>query len=313
MARGARHEEHVNHEAWAIPYGDLITLLLAFFVVMYAISTLNEGKYRVMSESLNAAFDGVPRSIAPIQIGEPTEASSLGPPTPFETDPGSRNLVNLTDRLRADAVVTPIELMQLEDQAAQADAQLDAIQRQVERALGPLIMSDQVTVSREGLWIEVNIRSDVLFASGSASLSTPARDAIDQLATVLRELPNELRIEGHTDDQPIASALFPSNWELSGARAASVIRLLEARGVDPRRMAAIGFGEKRPVADNATPAGRATNRRVMLVILATPGANQARAERTVGDQDPGAAAVDADAGASSAPVSVPQALPEDAP
>ena len=281
MARRHRHEEHVNHEAWAIPYGDLITLLLAFFVVMYAISTLNEGKYRVMSDSLNAAFDGVPRSIAPIQIGQPTEASSIAPPQPFDNDPGSPNVLNLTDRVRADAVITPIELLQLEQQKAQADVQLDAIQKQVERALGPMIMSDQVTVSREGLWLEVNIRSDVLFASGSAALSTPAREAIDQLATVLRELPNELRVEGHTDNQPIASALYPSNWELSGARAASVIRLLEGRGVDPRRMAAIGFGDKRPVADNATPAGRSTNRRVLLVILATPGRSQENATAAV--------------------------------
>ena len=319
MARHARHEEHVNHEAWAIPYGDLITLLLAFFVVMYAISTLNEGKYRVMSDSLNAAFDGVPRSIAPIQIGQPTEASSIAPPQPFENDPGSPNLLNLTDRVRADAVITPIELMQLEQQQAQADIQLDAIQRQVERVLGPMIMSDQVTVTREGLWLEVNIRSDVLFASGSAALSTPARDAIDQLATVLRELPNELRIEGHTDTQPIASALFPSNWELSGARAASVIRLLEGRGVDPRRMAAIGFGDKRPVADNATPAGRSTNRRVMLVILATsPGTPRDAAARPSNQVSPppavdAGAATPTEAARPPAPVSVPQALSEDVP
>jgi chemotaxis protein MotB len=319
MARHARHEEHVNHEAWAIPYGDLITLLLAFFVVMYAISTLNEGKYRVMSDSLNAAFDGVPRSIAPIQIGQPTEASSIAPPQPFENDPGSPSVVNLSERVRADAVITPIELMQLEQQQAQADVQLDAIQRQVERALGPMIMSDQVTVTREGLWLEVNIRSDVLFASGSASLSTPARDAIDQLATVLRELPNELRIEGHTDNQPIASALFPSNWELSGARAASVIRLLEGRGVDPRRMAAIGFGDKRPVADNATPAGRSTNRRVMLVILATsPGTPRDAAARPSNQVSPppavdAGAATPTEAARPPAPVSVPQALSEDVP
>lgn len=304
MGRRHRHEEHVNHEAWAIPYGDLITLLLAFFVVMYAISTLNEGKYRVMSEALNAAFDGVPRSIAPIQVGEPTEASSIGPPTPFETDRGARELVNLTDRLRADAVITPIELMQLEDAAAKADLQLDAIQRLVERALGPLVMADQVTVSREGLWVEVNIRSDVLFASGSATLSAPARDAIEQLASALRELPNELRVEGHTDADPIASALFPSNWELSGARAASVIRLLEDRGVDPRRMAAVGFGEKRPVADNATPEGRAANRRVVLVILATSG-GPAPARQEI------APAADSSGMTPPTPVAVPRALPED--
>jgi chemotaxis protein MotB len=319
MPRHTRHEEHVNHEAWAIPYGDLITLLLAFFVVMYAISTLNEGKYRVMSDSLNAAFDGAPRSIAPIQIGQPTQASSIAPPKPFENDPGSSDVVNLTDRVRADAVITPIELMQLEQQQTQADVQLDAIQRQVERALGPLIMSDQVSVTREGLWLEVNIRSDVLFASGSAALSTPARDAIDQLASVLRELPNELRVEGHTDDLPIASALYPSNWELSGARAASVIRLLEGRGVDPRRMAAIGFGEKRPIADNTTPAGRATNRRVMLVILATSPRTPGAAGATPANQVSPSPAVEAgavtptEAARPPAPVSAPQALSEDVP
>lgn len=319
MARHARHEEHVNHEAWAIPYGDLITLLLAFFVVMYAISTLNEGKYRVMSDSLNAAFDGVPRSVAPIQIGQPTEASAISPPKPFENDAGSPDVVNLSERVRADAVITPIELMQLEQEQAQADVQLDAIQQQVERALGPLIMSDQVTVSREGLWVEVNIRSDVLFASGSAALATPARDAIDQLATVLRELPNELRVEGHTDDQPIASALYPSNWELSGARAASVIRLLESRGVDPRRMGAVGYGEKRPVATNATPIGRAANRRVLLVILATSSRTQGAVDaRPAGQVSPppaveAGAATPIEAARPPAPVSVPQALSEEVP
>jgi chemotaxis protein MotB len=280
MARKVRHEEHANHEAWAIPYGDLVTLLLAFFVVMYALSTLNEGKYRVMSDSLKAAFEGRPSAINPIQVGEPTVANSVGPPTMFTT-PSGESLVNLTDRLRADAPITPIEQMQLVEAAAQAQQQLDAIQKQVERALGPLIMSDQVTVSREGLWLEVNIRSDVLFASGSASLSTEAREVVGQLAGVLRELPNEVRIEGHTDNQPIRSPMFPSNWELSAARAASVISLLEARGVDPRRMAVIGYGDKRPVSDNLSVEGRSANRRVMLVILATPGVSQENAAAAV--------------------------------
>jgi len=287
MARKVRHEEHVNHEAWAIPYGDLVTLLLAFFVVMYALSTLNEGKYRVMSDSLKAAFDGSPQVSDPIQVGEPAMATSMGPPKMFTT-PGADSLVNLTDRLRADAVITPIEQMQLVETAAQAQQQLDAIQKQVERALGPLIMSDQVTVTREGLWLEVNIRSDVLFASGSASLSTEAREVIGQLAGVLRELPNEVRIEGHTDNQPIRSPIFPSNWELSAARAASVITLLETRGADPRRMAVIGYGDKRPVSDNLSAEGRSANRRVMLVILATPGISQEKAAAAVDTTVPSA-------------------------
>lgn len=283
MARRHVHEEHVNHEAWAIPYGDLITLLLAFFVVMYAISNVNEGKYRVLSSSIREAFHGTeaqdPAATA-LSDGLLSAEALIG-------TPGAAALLPLAEQARSDLPIDSEARQRLQDTALQVGAQLDAIQRQVERALGPLILSDQVTVSREGLWIEVDIRSDVLFASGSAVLEAEAREAILQLATVLRELPNELRVEGHTDNQPIASAVFPSNWELSAGRAASVIRLLEERGVDPRRMAAVGFGEKRPIADNTSPVGRAANRRVVLVILATPGVDQARV-----DQDLAGAAVE---------------------
>jgi len=283
MPRRVPHEEHVNHEAWAIPYGDLITLLLAFFVVMYAISTVNEGKYRVLSSSIREAFHGAEATdpaASALQEGMLSAEALIGMP-------GAANLLPLADQVRADLPLDAAARQRLQDIALQVEAQLDAIQRQVERALGPLILGDQVTVSREGLWIEVDIRADVLFASGSAVLEPAAREAILQLATVLRELPNELRIEGHTDDVPIASAMFPSNWELSAGRAASVIRLLEERGVDPRRMAAIGFGEKRPITDNQTPAGRAANRRVVLVILATPGGDQENAAAAVEAAPPG--------------------------
>lgn len=283
MPRRVPHEDHVNHEAWAIPYGDLITLLLAFFVVMYAISTVNEGKYRVLSSSIREAFHAGeaadPAGIA-LQEGMLSAEALIG-------TPGAAQLLPLADQARAGLPMDTATRQRLQDTAVQVEAQLDAIQRQVERVLGPLILGDQVTVSREGLWIEIDIRADVLFASGSAVLEPAAREAILQLATVLRELPNELRIEGHTDDVPIASALFPSNWELSAGRAASVIRLLEERGVDPRRMAVIGFGEKRPIADNRTPAGRSANRRVVLVILATPGGDQENAAAAVETLPPG--------------------------
>jgi len=283
MPRRVPHEDHVNHEAWAIPYGDLITLLLAFFVVMYAISTVNEGKYRVLSSSIREAFHAGEAADPPgiaLQEGMLSAEALIG-------TPGAAQLLPLADQARAGLPMDTATRQRLQDTAVQVEAQLDAIQRQVERVLGPLILGDQVTVSREGLWIEIDIRADVLFASGSAVLEPAAREAILQLATVLRELPNELRIEGHTDDVPIASALFPSNWELSAGRAASVIRLLEERGVDPRRMAVIGFGEKRPIADNRTPAGRSANRRVVLVILATPGGDQENAAAAVETLPPG--------------------------
>ena len=281
MPRRVRHDEHVNHEAWAIPYGDLITLLLAFFVVMYAISSVNEGKYRVAADAITTAFGAPPKSLDPVSFGRQVTGANYDEPAPIDFgqlpgigieaggSPASMG-DGLAARVQGGLPIDPAEAAALREAMVQSGQQLDAIQSQVERALGSLILQDQVTVKREGLWIEVNIRSDVLYASGSATPGTAAIETLNQLGEVLRELPNDVRVEGHTDDVPIRSAIYPSNWELSAARAASVVTLLEARGVDSRRLSVVGYADKRPLQTNATPAGRGANRRVMLIILATP-------------------------------------------
>jgi chemotaxis protein MotB len=239
MARRKQHEEHQNHEGWAIPYGDLVTLLLAFFVVMYSISQVNEGKYRVVSDSLNAAFRGDPTTISPVQVGMPAAAAVAAP------------IVQLPDDMQA---------MAMRQLAEQAQAALD-----------PLIRQGLVDVSSGDGKLAIAIRSDILFTSGSAALSPANQPVIRLLGEVLQDFAVDIKVEGHTDNVPVVSGQYPSNWELSAARAASVVHLLIAGGVTPGRLSAVAFGEYRPVLPNVTADGRNANRRVVLLVeAATP-------------------------------------------
>ena len=273
-----KHEEHANHEAWAIPYADLLTLLLAFFVVMYAISSVNAGKYRVLSDSLFAAFRGAPRTMEPIQVGEKQVGSGAdiqttivqqamieGQPRSLlavKADPGS-------SRETGNPAVTPKVGPQLSGMAAAASQALQKVADQVEQAMDDLVKDNLVVVRRSDFWIEVEIKADILFPSGSAHLGTNAGSVIERLAASLAPFPNPIRVEGYTDNLPIKNLQFYSNWELSAARAGSVVRVLAGHGVDPGRLAVIGYGEQRPIQSNDTAPGRNANRRVVIVILST--------------------------------------------
>jgi chemotaxis protein MotB len=252
------HEEHANHEAWAIPYGDLVTLLLAFFVVMYSLSSVNEGKYRILSDALQAAFRGDTRTLEPIQIGEVRKgAEPREEPTliqlplaaPLVGQPGANGGVG--------GMGSP---------GAGGEA-LDQIASQVEQAIGESLPAEWVVIRRGRQWIEVEIQTDLLFASGAAALDERALPVIDKLGEILRPFSNPIHVEGHTDTVPIETVQFPSNWELSAARAATVVRRFGSLGIDPVRMTVVGLGEQRPVAPNDSLAGRNRNRRVVLVVL----------------------------------------------
>lgn len=267
--RHKRHEEHQNHEAWAIPYGDLVTLLLAFFVVMYAVSSLNEGKYRVLSDALSAAFRGPPRTPDPVPIGNKPSGRG-GPARTPGVMPRSLLQTRGAEEQRQDAAA---------QQPGGGDIELNRIARQVEEALAELVAKDLVTVRRQRQWVEVEIRTDILFASGDAHVAPKALPVLTRVATIMRGLANPLRVEGHTDNVPIRTAAYPSNWELSAARAASVVHLFMRLGVEPQRMEISGFGEYRPRVENTTAAGRGQNRRVLIIILdpslREPGTTQA--------------------------------------
>lgn len=309
--RKKKHEDHINHEAWAIPYADLMTLLLAFFVVMYAVSVVNEGKYRVMSQSIIEAFNGNNKQIQPVQ----TNSATAPAPVP------SRHTTSTTPPSLRPRLAVPLPTQSLPPQMTQgaltthenAQENLQKIQDEVQRALQPMIDQSLVVVRRTQSWLEIEIRTDILFPSGVARLSSEADTTLRSVAGILAPFPNPLRVEGYTDDKPINTSVFPSNWELSAARAASVARLFAENGVDPNRLGIMGWGQYRPAADNANEEGRNRNRRVLVVVLSDQQAparfysDADRADAVSGDA--AASAVVPDAAKSAAQGPAPSALP----
>lgn len=246
MARKRRQEEHENHERWLVSYADFITLLFAFFVVMYSVSSVNEGKYRVLSDALEAAFRAPASSLNPVNVGRG------GQPTAF--DPQNAIMIQLPR----------MPLAHLAERQEHVD--IDEIAEKVETALDKLIEKDLVKVNKDGLSLEIELKSRILFASGSSVVARSAEPILLQLADIIRAFDYPVRIEGYTDNVPISTRQFPSNWELSAARAASVVRMVAEAGIDPLQLTATGYGQYRPIASNSTEAGRADNRRVVMVV-----------------------------------------------
>lgn len=235
-----RHQEQDNPDRWMISYADFMTLLFAFFVVMYAISSINEGKYRILTSSLTTAFNRPGSTVSAMK----TEHQLSEPREPVRDAP----------------------LEKLQELAR--NKVMSQISREVNTALKPLIDKGVVDVTRNALWVEINIKSNILFSSGEAILQQEAVPALARLAEVLKQFPNDIQVEGYTDNVPIRNSIYPSNWELSAARAANVVHLFMNQGVAPERMSAIGFGEYRPIAANDSEQGRTKNRRVSVFILA---------------------------------------------
>ena len=299
MARKKKHEEHVNAEAWAIPYGDLVTLLFALFTVMYAMSSVNEGKFRVLSDSMIAAFNGAPKTLRPVNLGE-KEPGKGGEKPLIGITPTA--LIKIDDRKSTpDGNLPPRDPTQNEAMhSPDLPGALIRMQRQVQDAMQALIEAKLVTVRRENMWLEIEINADILFPSGAGEFAPAAEPVLDKLAEVLKPFPNPIRVEGHTDDRPIRTAAFPSNWELSAARAASVVHQFMRQGIDPLRLEIVGFGEFHPRQPNDTGEGRNANRRVVVLVLEEVAPGAPLTVRTT-DQTPSEAApgVDlADAGSS---------------
>jgi chemotaxis protein MotB len=272
MARKKKHEDHVNHEAWAIPYGDLVTLLFALFTVMYAMSSVNEGKFRVLSDAMIAAFNGAPKSMRPVNMGEPEPGKG-----------GEKPLIGITPtaliKIKTQDSVTPLP----KPPSAEIPGSLIRMEREVQDAMRALIDAKLITVKRESMWLEIEINTDILFPSGSGAFSSSAEPVLDKLADVLKPFPNPIRVEGHTDDRPIHTAAFPSNWELSATRAASVVHQFTKQGIDPLRLEIVGFGEFHPRQANSSAEGRNANRRVAVLVLEAVAPMQATTARITAD------------------------------
>ncbi len=314
MARRRTTEEHENHERWLVSYADFITLLFAFFVVMYSVSSVNEGKFRVLADSLVANFPDRMKSLSPIQIGElvrspyheqqqsiratplipehirgayKTEGGELGEAQgePDDAKDASDDTADGDDVVTADPTSqaeieiesaaeevrgheSASETVAGEGQDGEAMSDIETVAVEVKQSMAPLIDDDLMEVREGEAWLEIEFKSNILFSSGNAKLGRRAMPILTELAEILKTFPNPIQVEGFTDNIPIRTSVFPSNWELSAGRAASVVHLFNELGVHPDRMVAIGYGEYRPVADNSTADGRNRNRRVVVVIPA---------------------------------------------
>ncbi|MDD2720962.1 MAG: flagellar motor protein MotD [Gallionella sp.] len=243
MAHRKKRAEHDNHERWLISYADFITLLFAFFVVMYSISSVNEGKYQTFSKSLNVAFDNKSHG-APVTVG-------------IVTSQQDQKLKLLVDE----------KTMAQVEQQRKIQLQMAAVNANLRQVMAPLISQGQVAISQNRRGVVVDISASMLFREGESTVQPAALDTLRQTAVVLESVDQAIEVEGHTDDVPIKNVHFPSNWELSAGRASSVVRMLVNYGVPETRLSAVGMAANHPVAPNDTPANRARNRRVTITIL----------------------------------------------
>jgi chemotaxis protein MotB len=368
----ARHRRKVfvdanNHDRWVVSYADFITLLFAFFVVMYAMSSVNEGKYKTLTESLGTAFSNneqqpgrpaIPAKADPVLIKPPRvpldvsfESNPLPEehgvseekewklnPTPAKVEspkpeaqekllaaiktapdplavafesatpslqetqakpedtqnqtansnqteqtqesflPSETSQLSLTDALKLPSQFIDQEQpnnpppdteekRELSAEILKERSHLNQVSDQLEQALSASIADNLVAVKRNDYWIELEMNSELLFLSGDAALSKKAQPVLKEIVKVINTLPNAINVEGHTDNIPISNLKYPSNWDLSSARATSVVQELVKEGVDPTRLSAVGYGEFHPLGDNLTDEGRFKNRRVTMVLM----------------------------------------------
>ncbi|MFT6101802.1 MAG: chemotaxis protein MotB [Gammaproteobacteria bacterium] len=217
----------INHERWLVSYADFVTLLFAFFVVMYSVSHVSENKYQELSESLNEVF---------------SESSQ-------------------NDSQSAAPVINSQEI----DQGKSVVA-LPVLEDSFYEQLAPLIEDGSIEVTSNELWLQISLNNRILFAVGGVKPIQQANQVIADIAAILSDTNNPINVEGFTDNLAINTAQFPSNWQLSASRAAAIVQLLAANGVASEQLSAVGYGEFHPIADNASAAGRAKNRRVSLMI-----------------------------------------------
>jgi chemotaxis protein MotB len=287
--------EHENEERWLLTYADMLTLLFALFMVLFSISSVNISKYQILQQSLKAAFSGsiLPGGRAIIQAGSqstdqhvPATAAvpSIVPlvPTPTSrssSSTGAANAPSSTAALAAKAAkaaaakpMSPTQLQAALNSMAASVAEQDsfvALQKRLNAYAKAHGFSDKVqtVIERRGLVVRV-LTDKLLFDSGQATLQPQGEPLLEEVAQLLNvDRTHPITVEGHTDNVPIATALFPSNWELSTARATTVVRFLIAHGVGGGRLGAVGYADMHPVAPNASAAGRALNRRVDIVLM----------------------------------------------
>ncbi|MDF2904148.1 MAG: OmpA/MotB protein [Bacillus sp. (in: firmicutes)] len=232
--RENEHEEHMD-ESWLIPYADILTLLLALFIVLFASSSVDKVKYQSIMESFKSELTGT-------KI--PDKNSGLSTQLPNKKS----------------------EQVSKEEEG-QIDPELEQMRQQLEKYLADNHLNAVITLQDTKRGIEISLQEEVLFDSGKADIKQNSYQTLSGILGLINTVPNPINIEGHTDDVPIHSSAFPSNWELSAARAASVLHFFEARNIVANRLQFTGFGEQHPLFPNDSDEHRQANRRVTIVVL----------------------------------------------
>jgi chemotaxis protein MotB len=286
MAAGRRkkHGEQENEERWLLTYADMITLLMALFMVLFSISSVNISKFKTLQESLKAAFSGsiLPGGKALVQSGSQEQQQktaqdtaipslvAINPQAANQNSTGSNSSSTSTSTAQGMSAASSTEQAKTLIAAAKIEQQqLLQLKERLDQYLKAHGLQNQVqtSISRRGLVVRV-LTDKVLFDSGQANLKPAGLPLLGEVANLLNVATNHaIAVEGHTDSVPISSAQYPSNWELSTARATTVVRYFISAGVDASRMSAAGYADLHPIASNATDRGRQLNRRVEIVLL----------------------------------------------
>jgi len=249
MKRPRQHEqeEEPGHERWLLSYADFITLLFAFFVVMYALSSINTSKYQALSNSLNHAFDA-----------NKSRENSIAPNSGLSVMPGNAGIKPEDD---------PHSIAKIKKERQLKESK--KLHTELIKELDPMIKSGKVNVIQSERGIRIDIKDSLLFAPGEHHMNTssPAFKTMQQILPLLMSNNQSLEFEGHTDNVPIKNKEFHSNWELSAMRATDILLFYWQGGLANNRMRAIAYGESKPIASNDTAEGRAENRRVSIVVL----------------------------------------------
>jgi len=258
MSRRKRRSSQVSHDRWLVSYADFITLMFAFFVVLYASSQVDKRKVGRLALAIQVAF----QEMGVFQASTTEVPIDLATPMPFSIAQGIEN----TERTASLGRIASRPDGGLGTGVENGD--LAELQKQLETTLAMEIARKEIAMRREPDGLVISLREVGFFESGSAQMKSTSEAAFDRIASLLRQRDYRLRIEGHTDNAPIHNSQFPSNWELSTSRATEIVRLLIVRnGFDPDRLSAAGYAEYHPVATNRTVEGRGMNRRVDIVIL----------------------------------------------
>jgi chemotaxis protein MotB len=248
-----KHHEEEGGEAWLLPYSDLMTLLLAVFIVLFAVSKIDQEKAHSLADAFKAGL---------MEGGNGLEEQDGDSPIELFPDDiaGQKGSESSTS--------TEVTREELEEYLGKYELEyLEELQSKMEITFKEEELDADMSVGIDMRGLVVSLNNAILFDSGKAEIKTDNDETLDKLGNILGSLDNYIRVEGHTDNIPIHTSVYPSNWELSSARAASVVRLFIDEGISPEKVVAVGYGEYKPVADNSTAEGRAKNRRIDIIVL----------------------------------------------